>query len=240
MDTSANSSAPHMFYKNAYLYFILAMVITLFAFMPSYFTRLNKTDGAHHFHGITATLWMLLLIVQPLLYRKRLLTWHRSLGKLSLLLVPLVVVGGLTMVQVMIQKKESYPPHVVYQLSFIDFTTLFLFVLFYVLALVYRRNVQLHARYMVCTVLGPLNPAITRLLFIFPFVDNFGKSLNLAYFLIELVVLLLLIDDKRSGTIQKPYKLAMLFFVIQHILMNFSIHWQWWHDAMDRFAHVVI
>lgn len=43
-----------VFYKNAYLYFILAMFITLAAFMSSYFTRLRSTDNAHHFHGITA------------------------------------------------------------------------------------------------------------------------------------------------------------------------------------------
>jgi uncharacterized membrane protein YozB (DUF420 family) len=239
MDTSTNPSSPRLVYNHAHHYFILAMAITIFAFMPSYFTRLMKTDSAHHFHGITATLWMLLLIVQPLLYKRGLLSWHRNLGKVSLALVPLVVAGGLHMVQLMIQKKESYPPNIVYQLSFIDFTTLFLFVLFYSLALVYRRNIQLHARFMVCTVLGPLNPAITRLLFIFPFIDTFNKSLNIAYFLIELVILLLLLDDKRSGKIHQPYKLAMLFFVIQHILMNFVLYWSWWREMMDRFVLIM-
>lgn len=224
------------FYKNAYLYFILAMAITLFAFMPSYFTRLGKTDGAHHFHGITATLWMLLLIVQPLLYKLKRFTWHRNVGKLSFVLVPLIIVGGLKMVSTMIMGQEHYPPDVVYQLAFIDFVTLSLFLLYFVLAIVHRKNVQLHARYMVCTVLGPLLPAVTRLLFIFPTVTTFHQSLNISYLLIEFTLFLLLLHDKRSGKIYVPYVAAMVAFLVQHVLMNFASGWLWWRKSMDLFA----
>lgn len=167
-----------VFYKNAYLYFILAMLVTIVAFIPSYFTRLRETDTSHHFHGITATLWLLLFIVQPLLYRKVLMKWHRSIGKFSLLLAPLIVVGGLTMIHRMLLAKANYPPQLPYQLAFIDFFTLALFILFFVLAIVHRKNIQLHARYMVCTVLPPLIPALTRFLFLIPGIDSFNKSLS--------------------------------------------------------------
>ena len=40
-----------LFYRNAYLYFILAAAVTIFAFFPSYFNRLTSTDNAHHFHS---------------------------------------------------------------------------------------------------------------------------------------------------------------------------------------------
>lgn len=225
------------FYKNAYLYFMFAMAITLFAFMPSYFTRLGKTDAAHHFHGITASLWMLLLIVQPLLYRLGRFTWHRHVGKFSFVLVPLIIIGGLNMVSIMIRNQQQYPPNVVYQLAFIDFVTLFLFLLYFVLAMVHRHQVQLHARYMVCTVLGPLIPAVTRLLFIFPVVTSFDRSLNISYLLIEFTLVLLLLHDKRSGKIYKPYAVAMGAFLVQHGLMNFASGWLWWRQAMDLFAH---
>jgi hypothetical protein len=224
------------FYKNAYLYFILAALVTVVAFIPSYFIRLKQTDAGHHFHGITATLWMLLLIMQHFLYRKKLMTWHRSIGKISFLLVPLIVVGGLNMVHRMMIAKASYPPQVPYQLAFIDFFTLAIFILFFALAMVHRKNVQLHARYMVCTVLGPLIPALTRLLFIIPSINSFSKSLNTSYLLIELVLLLLLLDDKRSGKIRSPYVIAIALFFTQHGMMNFAKEWEWWRIAMDSFS----
>ncbi|MFZ1805863.1 MAG: hypothetical protein WAU36_01500 [Cyclobacteriaceae bacterium] len=227
-----------MFYRNAYLYFIIAALVTVVAFIPSYFIRLSQTDTAHHFHGITATLWLLLLIAQPLLYRKKLLKLHRQVGKISFILVPLVVVGGLTMVHQMMLAKANYPPQLPYQLAFIDFFSLAGFILFFVLAIVHRKNLQLHARYMVCTVLGPLIPALTRFLFLIPWINNFNKSLNMSYVLIELVLLLLLFDDKRSGKIRSPYIIAIVLFILQHVLMNFAKEWDWWLSAMDSFSRL--
>ena len=225
-----------VFYKNAYLYFILAALITVFAFLPSYFQRLDKTDSGHHLHGIAAMLWIIMMIAQPLLYRKKLMIWHKRIGKFSFVLVPIFILSGLNMVYAMLLAKDNYPPQLPYQLAFIDFFTLIMFVAFYVLAIFHRRNVQLHARYMVCTVLGILIPAITRFLFYFPFIDSFNKSLNASYLIVEVILLMLLFDDKRSGKIRAPYVIAMILFSIQHFLMNFAKDWEWWRQLMDAFS----
>ena len=225
-----------VFYGKAYLYFILAALVVVVGFFPSYFKQLAVTDSAHHLHGITATLWILLLIIQPFLYRTGNIKWHRMIGKVSFVLVPMIIVGGLNMVHLMLMGKANYPPIIPYQLAFIDFFTLLQFLLFYVLAIVHRRDIQHHARYMVCTVLGPLIPALTRMLFLIPFIDNFDKSLNVSYVIIEVVLLLLLLDDKRAGKIRLPYKMALALFVAQHLLMNFASQWQWWRNLMDTFA----
>ncbi len=224
------------FYRNAYLYFLLAAAVTIYAFIPSYFQRLSETSMAHHFHGLTALSWMLLLILQPLLYKLGLLRWHKGIGKIAFILVPMMVIGGLKMVHSMMLAAANYPPQLPYQLAFIDFFTLTLFVLFFVLAMVHRKNIQLHARYMVCTILGPLIPALTRALFAIPLIDSFNKSLNVSYILIEIVLILLLLDDKRSGKIRTPYVLALSFFVIQHLLMNYAKGWGWWQNFMDNFS----
>lgn len=227
---------PSLFYRNAYLYFLLAAVVTVFAFMPSYFQRLEKTDAQHHLHGMAALLWLLMMICQPLLYRNGLMTWHRRVGKFSFVLVPVFVLSGLNMVYSMLIATDRYPPQIPYQLAFIDFFTLILFLGFYVLAIYYRRSVQLHARYMVCTVLGILIPAFTRFLFYFPFIDNFNKSLNASYLIVEVILLILLFDDKRSGKVRFPYAIAMILFGIQHLLMNYSKNWVWWRQLMDAFS----
>lgn len=224
------------FYGNAYLYFTLALSVTIVGFFPSYFKQLKATDSIHHFHGITATLWMLLLIIQPLLYRMGKMKWHRKVGKVSFVLVPLIIAGGLNMIHIMLIGKANYPPMEPYRLAFIDFTVLPQFLLFYSLAIVNRKEIQYHARYMACTILGPLIPAITRLLFLFPVIDSFNKSLNLSYVIIEIVILRLLLDDKRSGKIRLPYVLALVLFSVEHLLMNFAAQWEWWRSLMDAYA----
>lgn len=240
MSNETYRPAKKLFYENASWYFSLAAAVTVFAFFPSYFSRLTVTDPAHHLHGITATLWLVLLIIQPLLYRTGRLRWHRSLGKISFLLVPLIIISALNMVHIMMIRKDDYPPIIPYQLAFIDFATLIQFLLFYTLAIRERKKIHLHARYMVCTVLGPLIPALTRLLFRIPLIDNFSKSLNISYLIIEITLVLLLLDDKRNGKIRFPYLLALALFIVQHLLMNVATEIPLWIELMDTFASMNI
>jgi len=179
---------------------------------------------------------MLLLIIQPWLYRTGNMKWHRVLGRSSFVLVPLIFVSGLNMIHLMLTNLENYPPVIPYQLAFIDFTVLPLFVLFYSLAIIHRKKVQLHSRYMVCTIIGPLIPAVTRMLFIIPAIDSFDKSLNISYVIMEIVLLILLYDDKCSGKIRLPYLLALIVFLTDHLLMNFASQWAWWRSIMDTYA----
>ncbi len=229
METTRKSP---LFYRHAHWYFLLVMGITAFAFSPSYFLRLSKTDASHHFHGITASLWLLMLVVQPFLHRQGWMTAHRWVGKFSLVVAPLVVISAYSMIGSMMSAK-NYPPLIPYQLAFIDFFTLFLFTYFYLKAIFHRKNLHLHARYMVCTVLGPLIPTLTRFFFIIPIVNSFSKSLNLSYLVVELVLVILIWDDKKRGSFQKPYVVAFLVFIVQHILMNFASDWVWWRNLLD-------
>jgi hypothetical protein len=225
------------FYRNAHRYFLLALLVIVIGFFPSYFSRLSATDTAHHLHGITATLWMLMLIVQPWFFNRGYMKWHRTLGKFTFVLVPILFVSGLHMIYLMLTNASNYPPLIPYQLAFIDFTVLPIFMLFYSLAIFHRKNIQFHARYMVCTIFGPLIPALTRMLFIVPAIDNFTKSLNISYLIMELVIVILLWDDKRSGKIRPPYVLALIVFLTDHLFMNFASQWHWWRSWMDSFAN---
>lgn len=236
-DTTSAEITTKPFYPNAYLYFGLAFLIMVAGFFPSYFQKLGETSLAHHFHGITASLWMLLLVIQPLLYKSGNMQWHRMLGKSSFILVPLLIVGGLVMIHVMMNE-GNYPPLVPFQLGFIDFFTLGQFALFYILAIKNISDTQYHARYMACTIFGPFIPAITRLLFWVPGVDSFSISLNLSYFIVEIVLLMLILDDKRRGKIRLPYPLMLGFIGVQHLIMNYVAEWGWWQEFMKSYAEI--
>ena len=184
------------FYDRVYLYLALGLIIVFWGFSKSYFGKLGSTDSAHHIHGISATLWMIILIIQPYLYKINKFKAHRYLGWFTLILVPTLVYGGVLMIQNMILTLEFYPPNTVYQLAFIDAVTLIGFVILYALALYYRKNLKLHARFMVCTIFGPLNPAITRIVFMLGAANNFNDALTYSYIVLELVLLFVIFRER--------------------------------------------
>ena len=230
--------AKKMFYRNVHLFLALGIVIVAWGFSGSYFGKLGQTTLPYHIHGISASLWMILLVVQPYLYRQGKIKTHRYLGWTSVVLVPVIVGGGCEMMVRMIAKQEIYPPGVVYQLAFIDAVTLLGFVGLFLLAIRYRKRLKLHARFMVCTIFGPLIPALTRLFFSIELAHSFNQSLTLSYGLTEAVLLLIIWNERREREMKLTYLPVLLFVVAQHALMYFAGHWEWWIELMDQMAGI--
>jgi hypothetical protein len=181
---------------------------------------------------------MVLLIIQPYLYKKGLLKTHRILGWTSLILVPLIIIGGIIMMRLMIQGQDNYPPNTVYKLAFIDACTLLGFAILYLLALYFRKNLKLHARFMVSTIFGPLVPALTRLFMItLGVASNFNEGLIYSYVLIEIVLLIIIWNERKQKEIKLTYVPFLVFILVQHALMYYSNDWAWWKTIMDNFAN---
>jgi hypothetical protein len=62
-------------------YFCGLLLLALIAFWPTYVSRPFTADTHTHLHALTATLWMLMLVAQPLAIRTKRLTLHRRLGR---------------------------------------------------------------------------------------------------------------------------------------------------------------
>lgn len=226
------------YYKYAHIYLALGLVVVLIGFSKSYFTNLSKFPFSYHLHGISATLWMLLLIIQPYLFQKGKIKTHRLLGRSSLVLVPLIIIGGVIMMKLMIQGQANYPPNIVYTLAFIDVCTLFGFAILYILALYFRKNLKLHSRFMVSTIFGPLVPALTRLyLIVLAIASNFADALTYSYLAIELVLLIIIFKERNVKEIKMTYVPFFTFIVVQHILMYYVDDWNWWKTLMNNFAN---
>ena len=226
------------FYKYSHLYLTLGLLVVLLGFSTTYFSRLGDFTLPYHLHGISATLWMILLIVQPYLFQKGRLKTHKYLGWTSLILVPLIVICGVIMMRLMIQGQANYPPNLVYKLAFIDACTLLSFALLYVLALYFRKKLMLHSRFMVATIFGPLLPALARMfLFTYGIASNFNQALTYSYLSIELVLLFIIWKERKTKEIKFTYVPFLVFIVIQHCLMYYSDNWLWWKALMDNFAN---
>lgn len=205
-------------YRNAHFYFLLLLVTALVGFFPSYYSRLGQASFTHHFHGILATLWMLMLIGQAWLMRQRALKLHRAIGKSSIFLVVLFAVSGLMIVHDMLTRSGGFALAFGARLAFLDTVAVLYFVFAYAMAIRHRREVQLHARYMASTAILLLPPALGRIVggLILPPPPSFEVAFHVSFVLTELIVLALILHDRMTGKVRPPYLILLAVTLVQH------------------------
>ncbi|TAE23675.1 MAG: hypothetical protein EAZ91_21760 [Cytophagales bacterium] len=152
-------------------YFALFLVGIVACFFQSYFGHIPRFEnvispignvpititGVTHFHAIMLTVWLLMLVVQPVLILRKKLAWHRLLGKVSYGVIGLIVVSLLLIIYQEQTREKNLP---VLAASLFDVPT---FLGFYGLAIYYRKKPAYHARFMLMSVLPFLDPALARL-----------------------------------------------------------------------------
>jgi hypothetical protein len=221
------------FYSNAYLWMIAVLVITIIGFIPGYFNKLHKIDIWHHIHGISATLWLILLIVQPALYRFNNIKLHRKIGGFSGFLALSVVIGGFMMMKIMMQSKGKYGvDDIEYYIGIFDAAMLIPFILFFILGLTFRRKIQLHARYMMCTAIFPLVAPTSRMLPSFG-ITSWEGFMTGSLIINEVIFIALIINDRINGKFRLPYLLAFAITVTFHMSSYFVPQMQFWRSLMD-------
>lgn len=155
-------------YRHAHWYLLLLFPLTGLAFWPNYFGKLADSPYAFHVHGVTASLWIVLLAFQSWSIHHRRNALHRSAGLASLALFPLFIAGGLLVIQTMAVKfaAGADPFYDVFgaRLGAVDSVSSAAIPILFYLALKGRRKVHLHARYMLAPVLFLLGPILSRLM----------------------------------------------------------------------------
>lgn len=152
-------------YRRAHWYVAGLIVIAAVGFWRDYFAALSEAEWSWHFHGITASLWIVLVALQSWTITTRRVPLHRTLGKSSLILFPLFFAGSAAVVHAM--AAATSPAHPFYKfwgapLGTVDaLATIAIGWLFYE-ALRLRRDVQKHARLMLATPLFLVLPALGR------------------------------------------------------------------------------
>ncbi|MDX1556160.1 MAG: hypothetical protein R3212_09050 [Xanthomonadales bacterium] len=197
-------------YANAPYWFAALLVLTLLGFWPSYFSpKASTATVAQHFHAVTMLIWVLMLIVQPWLIRKRRRDVHRVIGRSSLLVALLVVTSALYVVRDnLVGLPQPYPP---IGLSFfwLGFASALFYAMLYSLAIINRKDMQLHARYMAATALTFVVPGLGRLM------TRLGQAtgadwLNfmIALWVPVLIGCVMMVHDLRKGRVRLPWVLA--------------------------------
>ena len=75
-------------------YFAALFCVALVAFWPTYLSKAPSASSSYtHLHALTAALWMLMLVAQPLAIQTRRWALHRLFGRVSYVLAPLLLIS---------------------------------------------------------------------------------------------------------------------------------------------------
>lgn len=219
-------------YNIIYLFGAL-LIISFLGFYNTYLIHFPTFEGfkmSHHFHGAMALSWILLLISQAYLIRVKNYKLHRSTGKLSYVIMPLFLIS------LFFVSKTGYYRVLATQgeVEAIAGTSLSIpdmiyMTLFYTLAMVYRKNVHHHMRYMIFTGMSMIGPGLVRYLITglgVPF--EIGLA-SLGIFMLSISVLWLIADIRN-----KKSPIPLIVFIVVNLLVVFcqaTNHDAWYQAA---------
>ena len=91
-------------YRHAHWFLLAIVPLAALAFWPAYISRIVTAPAEMHLHGVTASLWLALLVAQSMTIHANRTAAHRTLGAASLGLFPLFLAGGATIFLGMAQR----------------------------------------------------------------------------------------------------------------------------------------
>ena len=201
--------------RTAGVLIIALMLLTLAGFYPTYiskFPTFERVTNVHHFHGAMMMIWFSLLAVQPFLIAYKKYRIHRTLGKVSYVVAPIVLYSIFLAAQheyyrdlTQVTEDESLAG-----LS-LDITGLIAFGICYVLAIINTNNTPLHMRYMIGTALIIMGPGIMRVIALYEFFGHitFPTVVLYAFLISAGIGVGLLAYDLTQSKPYKPYLVAV-------------------------------
>ena len=85
-------------YKRAWIGVIIMLLLSVAAFWRNYWGTFTTVPWQYHVHGLSATVWMLLLIAQSWSIHHDQRGLHKTAGLLIFALIPVFAAGGVLVV----------------------------------------------------------------------------------------------------------------------------------------------
>ena len=216
-------------FRHAHWWILSLFPLAALAFWPNYLSVISTSPPSYHLHGITASLWLVLLAVQSWSIQHGHRAFHRTNGLVSLALFPLFLAGGAAIFVGMAQRYAAaatpfsaiWPPH----LAWLDFVAVGGTAWFYFQALKQRRKVGPHSSYLLATAIFLLPPIVGRLAPI-PLGIDFSQpgafeGLGIAFHLGNAVTALVsFLIAARAGRNGRPFVVAGLLTIFASLLFE--------------------
>lgn len=233
-------------YRHAHWYILALFPLAGLAFWREYLSQFTTASLAFHAHGITATLWLILLAAQSWTMSRNQRQTHRTIGMASLALFPLFLVGG---VGIFFGSADRYvagsPFHVLHapNLVWLDVVSIGGMAYLYYQALRQRRKVHPHSGYMLATVMFLLPPILGRLSAI-PMgvrgpetLDRLGPGIQYANLLTAGIAFFI---AWRRGKHGRPFVIAGILTLVAALLFQTIGELPAWEALFARLADVPI
>lgn len=222
-------------FPKAHVWLLIPFVIAFSGFYFSYWSRFTEAPFHHHLHGLTATAWYILIIVQPFLYQKGKMKLHRELGIVGVFLAGGVVFSAMQVIPNNLTL-ETISESLRYSFVFVDFIFVFGFSFSVVMAVIHKSDIDLHARYLISTVFWVMLPALARLIY-FPMMISYGFPTPISFqqvtfiaggLILMALVVLLFIDYKKEKKFYRPYVLVTVTTLLALLVWDYIGHAEWW------------
>mgnify|MGYP001812777120 CR=1 FL=1 len=218
-------------YRNISLFIILIIIGVQWGFYKNYISQfpdfIDKTNIIH-IHGALWMSWLVLLVVQPFLINTGRIQLHRTIGKVSYVLGPLIVLF------LFLVGKDSYwraiekiTEHEALVFLVLDSRGLISFTIFWGLAMLYRKESASHMRYMIATGILAIGPGVGRGL-----INSFDLDFGTTFIIVDLINLaivgFLLGYDIYNKKNYKPFLVVFIVLLIGAFLWTIrdSDAWQ--------------
>ena len=241
-------------YKRGIAYWYLLLIPLIgWGFYQSYFTTLfTPRASIIHVHFVFMMIWAAMLVTQPFLIRYKKLAIHRTIGKISYVVMPLLLITGFFLIRfvyyrdlnhlnLQVRQGSGQPnsSQIVQQVA--DNTRIILFYLFwlgffYFRAIRNRRTTSVHARYMVAASLTMIGPTVDRILFFTFGIEKFFGVIpqeSLSFLLQDIILAGLLIYDYRNKKPIKTLWICLLVYLVGQFLYFFVKGKDFWETFVS-------
>jgi len=206
-------------------FFLLALIpIFVAGFWIPYLSEFPQFDAsitwAVHVHAVLLFVWVGLLIIQPLSVHYKAFSLHRTLGSISYVLMPLIVIFATAMIWKEYQEKVAagFETSFARNAEFLSAAQLVLVAVFYALAIaaIRTRDAGTHMRYMICIGLFLLPAGLARVLGYW-FRIRQVSSQTVCLIVIELVLVFLIGYNLRRRQNAKPFVIAFVAYTVSEL-----------------------
>ncbi|MEQ8906966.1 hypothetical protein [Ekhidna sp.] len=156
-------------YKNLHLWMILPLVIIQVGIFNFYWPKLTTTSWEFHIHYWLVTGWFILMIIQPYLIEKGKTSNHRTLGMIGFLIAGGIVFTSMSLLDIPLKRAAVYDPSrpgpplsFYYGTLVIELILGLLYGVAVIQAIRFRKKLNEHAWWMICSVFYLMMPALGR------------------------------------------------------------------------------
>lgn len=235
-------------YRYAHYFVGLVLLVIIGGFWASYWSIIGGVPLAFHVHAASASTWLLLLIIQSVAIHKRQNRFHRVMGQASFVLFPFLILGFVMIIDVTAQRYLNAESDFILHngpafglgmaIAIAAYLTLFY------QAMKNRRNVRLHAGFMLATPLilfeSPFSRVIDQFLPWLNFIGSEGPqgvqdTIAISDGLAVIFALTLYFLNRRHG---QPWLVASAFMALQGAAMWFAPFQPALGDLLRAYAQI--